>query len=459
MNDASVEASRGDTGPTHREPPTTWRGYVPHLGPGFILSASIVGSGELIATTALGARVGFTALWVIVLSCVIKVALQLQFGRHAILTGETVMESFDAMRGPRVLGVGWPIVFWLALQPLKILQVGGIVGGLALLMNMVAPGLSVASWCWALASVAAVMVALNRYAMIERVALGLLVGFTVLTLSSVAALQWTEFAITGAQVASGLRLDLPTNHAQLFLVLGAFGLTGVGGDEIMQYPYWLLEKGYAAYAGERVEGDPDWERRARGWIRVMYADALASMVAYTVVTAAFFLLGAAVLHSQGLEPQGPELISTLAKLYTDSLGPWAEWLFLLGAFVVLFSTLFSALAVWTRIFADAFSRLGFYSFRDDVARTRAIRILAFVFPTAWATVYLLYEEPVAMVMLGGVATSLLLLLVLYAAVVFRLGESTEAVKPGFTFDAALAISAVAILLTGCLSAAKAFGYI
>lgn len=44
------------------EPPTGWGDSLRHLGPGLILSASIVGSGELIATTALGAQAGFAIL-------------------------------------------------------------------------------------------------------------------------------------------------------------------------------------------------------------------------------------------------------------------------------------------------------------------------------------------------------------------------------------------------------------
>ena len=37
------------------------------IGPGMILAASIVGSGELIATTTLGAKVGYAALWIIMM--------------------------------------------------------------------------------------------------------------------------------------------------------------------------------------------------------------------------------------------------------------------------------------------------------------------------------------------------------------------------------------------------------
>src|SRR4030095_15309023 len=54
---------------TVKEPPTTFLKRLKFLGPGFILSASIVGSGELIATTALGAKAGFIAFWIIIVSC------------------------------------------------------------------------------------------------------------------------------------------------------------------------------------------------------------------------------------------------------------------------------------------------------------------------------------------------------------------------------------------------------
>ncbi len=149
-----------------REPPTTWLGTLPFLGPGFVLSASIVGSGELIATTTLGAEVGFQALWVIILSCLVKVVLQLEFGRHAIQKGLTTMESFNSFPGLRVAGVSWSIWTWLLIQPLKILQVGGIVGGLALLMHLVLPTLTVANWCWIIAFVVALLVSLGNYRLI-----------------------------------------------------------------------------------------------------------------------------------------------------------------------------------------------------------------------------------------------------------------------------------------------------
>ncbi|MEQ8837652.1 MAG: Nramp family divalent metal transporter [Lacipirellulaceae bacterium] len=428
---------------------------MPYLGPGFLLSASIVGSGELIATTALGAKVGFIALWAILLSCVIKVALQLQFGRHTILTGQTALDAFNELRGPKWGRLSWSLWLWLSIQPIKVLQVGGIIGGLAILLNLVFPGVSIGVWCWLAVLSVALPVSLNRYAFIERFSLVLLAGFTVMTLASVVALQWTKYSISASDVLSGLQGGMPAGA--VLVLFGAFGLTGVGGDEVMQYTYWLLEKGYASYTGEAKPSDPAWQRRARGWIRVMYADALLSMVAYTIVTTAFYLLGAAVLNRQGLEPQGPEVISTLATMYTDSLGPWARGLFLFGAFIVLFSTLFSALAAWTRIFGDATGQLGWTNFHDNASRRRTIAVLAWFFPITWALVFLKYDEPVMMVILGGVATSALVLLVAFAAITFRRAEEIAEVRPGKLYDLALWVSVVSIFAFAVFGLSKAFG--
>jgi manganese transport protein len=426
-----------------QEPPTRFWEQLKYCGPGFVLSASIVGSGELIATTSLGAKVGFITLWVILVSCFVKVALQLEFGRHTIQSGETAMTAINKLPGWRIRSAHWTIWFWLALLPIKILQVGGIIGGLGILLNLVVPGISITIWCCIAAIVTAMMVFTERYRLIERTSLALTLAFTILTLVSVAALQWTQYAMTLDQVGSGLTGQLPSN-AMLF-VFAAFGLTGVGGDEIMQYTYWLLEKGYAARVGPYLPNDPAWVRRARGWTRVMKFDAIVSMMVYTTVTAAFYILGAAVLHARGDVPKGYEMVGTLANMYTESLGPWAKGVFLTGAFFVLYSTGFSALAAWTRIYSDTFSQFGWINFHDQVQRSRTIKILACVFPVLWTLVFLWHEEPVQMVMLGGIATAAILLIVVIAAIHFRYRRSLPELDPGRFYDFAFWISTLSIV--------------
>lgn len=440
-----------------QDPPPTWLGRMREIGPGLILTASIVGSGELIATTRLGAEAGYVALWVILVSCAVKVALQLQFGRHAIQTGETALAAFNRMPGLRLRGVHWTLWFWLLIQPVKVLQVGGIVGGVALLMDQVLPGVfgtgfslsfyqvtPVALWCLIAAVVTSLLVSSERYRMIERLCILMVASFTVTTLISVASLQWTDYAVTGSQLVSGLKFQLPAEGAVLLAVVGAFGLTGVGGDEVMQYTYWLIEKGYAAKTGPRDAADPRWPERARQWIATMYFDALLSMAVYSTVTAAFYVLGAAVLNARGEVPGDKQLVEVLARMYTESLGPWALWVFLVGAFFVLYSTLFSALAAWTRMFSDAAGIFGLIDFSNLATRRRAVVFLAWFFPLAWASVFLFFKSPSSMVLIGGVGTALLLVIVMIGAVHFRYRRTAPEIAPSGLFDVALWLSIAAI---------------
>src|SRR5205814_9896015 len=127
------------------DPPTSLAGALRRVGPGIILAASIVGSGELIATTTLGAQVGYAALWVIVLSCLIKPVIQAEMGRYTIASGETGLESCNRVRGPRAR-VNWIVWAWAVLVLITLLQVGAMFGGVAQVMNLLVPAVSVNAW-------------------------------------------------------------------------------------------------------------------------------------------------------------------------------------------------------------------------------------------------------------------------------------------------------------------------
>ncbi|MFN8346429.1 MAG: Nramp family divalent metal transporter [Spirosomataceae bacterium] len=423
-------------------PPQSFSQRLKYLGPGFILSAAIVGSGELVATTALGAKAGFVTFWVVLVSCLVKVALQLEFGKNAIYTGVPTMQSLNRLRGKKLGKAHWTIWLWLSLQGLKMLQVGGIVGGVAIVLHMAFPFLGTNVWAGIATVVTAVLVYRGFYKPVEAGSLIMIVLFTATVLISLILLQFTPYAIRWEELSSGLTFSLPP--AVVTVAIGAFGITGVGGDEIMFYNYWCIEKGYAAYTGPN-DGSPEWANRAKGWIQVMYLDAVCSMVVYTIVTAAFYLLGAALLHQHGEVPEGYAMVETLSRLFTETLGPWAKVIFLIGAFFVLYSTLFTATASWARIFGDAFGQLGWVKFDTDTARKRVIKALSWGFPLSWCLLFLLIQMPVTMILLGGIATSILLLIVVWAAVVFRYRELPSSLTPPRTYDFLFWLSVVSIL--------------
>ena len=176
----------------------------------------------------------------------------------------------------------------------------------------------------------------------------------------------------------------------------------------------------------------------------MVLDALMAMVIYTLVTAAFYLLGAAVLHAQDRIPEGYEMVESLSLMYTESLGPEAKPIFLVGSFIILFSTLFAALAALTRQYSDMFGQLGWIQFFDEKKRLRSIAILAWSLPLLWATMFVFIELPVMMVIVGGIVGSVLLLLVVIATLHFRYKRTLPAFIPSKLQDMILLLSVLTI---------------
>lgn len=435
------------------QPPSSLLGGLKFLGPGFILSASIVGSGELIATTVLGAKAGYAALWIIIVSCLAKVAVQLEFGRHAILTGETSVLTFNKLPGWRIGKANLIVWILLVLQFLKVVQIGGILGGTAVVLHLLVPGISVYVWAFAVAAVAAALVYNGRYGLIEKASLFMILMFTIFTIASLVSVQFTEFAFSFGDVINGFRFRL--TGEEIAIAIGAFGITGVASDEIIAYNYWCLEKGYARYAGI-PDGSPAWKQRAHGWINVMYLDAVVAMILYTLVTTVFYLLGAAILHGNESIPNGNAVIETLALIYTQSLGAGAKTIYLVGAFFVLFSSVYATLAYWTRVFPDLLGQLGWFDFSDLKKRKHLVSLLAFLFPFIWACLFCYIELPVVMVLSGGIIGSVMLLLVVFAGWHFKYGR-IQTLPSGKFYNLIFWISVISIAWVAVYGLVQTFG--
>jgi Mn2+/Fe2+ NRAMP family transporter len=406
-------------------PPASVTNALRRVGPGMVLAASIVGSGELIATTTLGAQVGFAALWIILVSCAIKPVVQGELGRYTIATGRTGLEGFNSLPGPRI-GVGWLVWAWAITVSLTLLQVGGMYGGVAQALNLLVPAVSLNVWVAVCLAVTIAVLVGGGYSRIEKLAVVKVGLFTVLTVCAAAVLARRPGAISSADLIDGLSLELPA--AGLATAIAVFGITGVGATELVMYPYWCIEKGYARFAGPR-DGSAEWVARARGWIRVMHVDILCSLVIYTMATVAFYLLGAGILHRGGTTPAARDMIQVLSRIYTQTLGDWALWLFYLGAVVTLYGTIFAATAAHSRLFADVVRMTGAYARDDAVSRLRWRNRFVVILATVPAILYWFLASPVQMVVAGGVAQALMLPLIGVAAVYLRYTDVPPDIRP------------------------------
>ena len=419
-------------------PPTKFTAILSRIGPGLILASSIVGSGELIATTVLGAENGYKLLWLIVISCAIKTVVQNELGRHAIGTGETTLEAFDAIPGPR-WRVSWVVWCWFLMVLMTLMQVGGMLGGISEVLNRMVPSVSVMAWVWIVNFATVILLIVGRYALVEKVAMGLVVAFTILTVSCTVLLFQKPEYFSMVQVFDGLRIQMP--EGGLMTAVATFGITGVGATELIIYPYWCIEKGYARYAGPRDDSAP-WVSRAYGWIRVMGVDVLASMIVYTFATIAFYLLGAGILHGMGIVPQGSEMVHMLSNMYTETLGPWSLVPFLAGAFAVLYSTVFASTAAHCRIYADFFGMLGVYNRRNYTLRLKATRIFVVILLFIPSMYFMWLESPVLMVMIGGLAQAIMLPVIAFCTIYLNLKRTPKSILPTGWIKLLLWVSAV-----------------
>jgi Mn2+/Fe2+ NRAMP family transporter len=483
-----------------QEPPRSLGRTLASLGPGMIIAGSIVGSGELIATTKVGAESGFWLLWLIVAGCVIKVFAQVELGRYTITWSQTPLAALNTVPGPRYR-VNWLIWYWALAMVLVVTQQGGIVGGvgqsLAISVPLTEQGaiyneaqsdltrarvelaiaartgdpaagalqarvetLSAAAagiaepadaylWATLAAVITSVVLYFGRYRLIQAVSTVLVLAFTVVTILTLLLLQRTGWAVTGPELATGLSFQLPPEQPgirPLTTALAAFGIIGVGAIELIMYPYWCLEKGYARHTGPR-DGTRAWVERARGWIRVLYTDAWFSMVVYTFATVAFYLLGAAVLSRVGLNPDGATMIRTLGEMYVPVFGAWAQPVFLIGAVAVLYSTFFVAAAGNARLLADGTGLFGMHSGTEE-SRMRWTRVISLVWPLVALALLVLIRAPVGMVLASGLAQALMLPMLAVAVLYFRHRRIDPDLQPGRLWDVLLWLSSAGFFVAG-----------
>ncbi|MEZ6144206.1 MAG: Nramp family divalent metal transporter [Planctomycetaceae bacterium] len=96
-----------DEAESFRLPPRGLGPMLAAIGPGIVVTGSVIGSGELINTPVQAARFGFVLLWAVIISCVIKCFLQIEIGRHALVHNRTPFESFNALPGWKWRGTSW----------------------------------------------------------------------------------------------------------------------------------------------------------------------------------------------------------------------------------------------------------------------------------------------------------------------------------------------------------------
>ena len=419
-----------------KPPPTTRWGRFKYLGPSVIVSGSIVGSGEILLTSGLGAQAGFVLLWWVLVSCWSKSVVQAEITRYCITTGDTYMRAMNRLPFgfPGLKGqVSW--VVWLAFLSyfIGVAGLGGIVGGAGQGLALLFEGLDATVGAGIVAVLAIAILATNSYRHLERVMLGLVIAFTAITIFSSGVMQFTEFRMGLEDLATGFSFEFPLAFAAL--AIAVYGYTGVNGGEIAAYTYWCAEKGYTKNIGADHE-DPQWLSRARGWLKVLHADIWTTLVILTCATVPFYILGAGVLHQMGLQPERSETVEVLSRMFTGTLGDWSVTLFAVGAFCILFSTTLSGVGAGGRVFPDYVIEFGFIS-RTRIRRTLWTLGYVVVTPVVAFLLYMTFERPILLITISASFAAVTLPIQSGATLYLQSKFMDQRVKPGVPLKTAL----------------------
>ena len=384
--------------------PKTFLERIKFIGPSVIVTGSVVGSGSIVMTPLLGAAAGFLLLWWLLLSMWSKPIIQAEISRYIVVTKKTFLEAFADMPGFKTTIQGkttsWLVWFMFIGVIPSIAGMGGLAGAVAEAGNTMFPLLSTEAWVAISCLLTWLLLYFGSYKSLERTLLVMVIFFSFMTLVIAIAMQSTEYQVNFDQISQGLSFSFPTEY--LPLALAVFGFTGISYGEIMAYTYWCLEKGYADNTGNDIE-------ETKHWIKTMQTDVWVTVFFITLGTLPFFFLGAGVLNNvpelqESLATSSfwdVDVISSLQNMFSLVLGGWAKWLFIILAFFVLFSTLLSGTAAFTRTISDYLISMGLVKERTDT-RKKLIKLVAFVIPFLSGLFYFILPNPITLLLIAGI---------------------------------------------------------
>jgi hypothetical protein len=97
---------------------------------------------------------------------------------------------------------------------------------------------------------------------------------------------------------------------------------------------------------------------------------------------------------------------------------------------------------------------GLRRYASAEARADMVRLGSILLPIAFTTVFLVFGNPVSLVLVGAVGQGLMLPFLAFAALYFRFLQTDPALRPSLAFTACLLVSALAIAAAGLYQVAQ-----
>lgn len=342
------------------------------LGPGLAVAATGVGAGDVVAAAVSGAEYGVAILWAAVIGAALKFSLNEGIARWQLATETTLLQGWGRHLHRVVLAV-----FLVYLVVWTLLIAAALMSACGLAVHAIFPAVPIDLGGVVHSLVALILVFFGRYALFERL-MKIFVGLMFVTVVASAVLVRPD---VGAMLQGLLLPTVPAGSGKF--LLGVIG--GVGGSvTLLSYSYWMRERGW----------------KTRTYRREVRIDLAAAYVLTGIFGVALIVVAAGTDSSV---MQGSTMALEIADQVGEMVGPYGMWIFLVGFWGAVFT---SMLGVWQGvpyIFADTVNVLRFGRLARRTAGTESPWYRGYLlFIGLPPMALLLFDEPVWIVIVYSI---------------------------------------------------------
>ncbi len=334
------------------------------LGVGVVVMGLAIGTGELIMWPHLVTKHGLNILWTAILGITFQYFINQEVARHALATGESFFTSSSRI-------FKWFAPFWLVSAVLLYVWPGWAAAIGTTLRELF--GFGHYLW-WAVISLLLVIILTfagrTAYQILER-SLKIIVPtfFILLVISSCLSLSLENLK----EVAAGMfKFGYLPDDINMSVLLGAIVFAGAGGLLNLCVSLWYRDKQVGmgkhvgriinpitgkieavSYRGYKFEMSKGHLLRWKKWMHFIKIDQ--GIIFWLLGLITLVLLSAnahAILAPQGLVPEGLNVAVVQAHIFGANWGAFGFYLFLIMAFLMLFSVMWTVIDAFTRIASD-----------------------------------------------------------------------------------------------------------
>lgn len=351
-------------------------------GPGLVVAATGIGSGDVVSATVGGARYGYVLLWAIVAGAFFKFVLSEGIARWQLATGTTALEGWaDHLPGWVKWFFAVYLVIWTVFVSAALTNATGL--GIANLTGGAIPQ----SWgAVAHSIIGFAFVWLGGYGNFEKM-MKLLVGVMAFTILICAALTLSDPvpAVQGLLIPS-----IPMGSGTYVLSL----IGGVGGSiTMLSYNYWMREE----------------KMRGAGFLGYVRGDIGVAYIFTALFGISIMLIASDALHEPGVALRNNEAVPRMAAALGELLGTFGRVAFSAGFWAAVFASL---LGVWQSVpylYADFYGILKKMSPADRLEVVKVTSTpyrLALAFITLVPLPFAFTGQPIAIIVLYTIVGSL-----------------------------------------------------